>query len=57
MIKRENQEFLFNRLNIDATKYTKEQLEILSYADKMYVSLSGMTVKKTLAIRERLSDI
>lgn len=38
-------------------KYTKEQLEILSYADKMYVSLSGMTVKKTLAIRERLSDI
>lgn len=37
--------------------YTKEQREILSYADKMYVSLSGMTVKKMLAIRERLSDI
>lgn len=38
-------------------RYTKEQREILSYADRMYASLSGMTVKKMLSIRERLTDI
>ena len=37
--------------------YTREQHEAMKYAEKMNVSLAGMTVKKMLAIREQIRDI
>ena len=38
-------------------RHTKEQLEVQSYWEKMQASIGGATVRKTLAIRQRLSEI
>ena len=38
-------------------KYTKEQLITASYEERMRVTLEGLTVRKTLAIREQIGNI
>ncbi len=37
--------------------YTKEQLITAAYEERMRVTLDGLTVRKTLAIREQIGNI
>ena len=38
-------------------KYTRDQLITAAYEERMRVTLEGLTVRKTLAIREQINNI
>ncbi len=38
-------------------KYTRDQLITAAYEERMRVTLDGLTVRKTLAIREQIGNI